>query len=162
MTGLNLAQKALVRRRLKRAALLGVSKRQRIHYTQGAKRWFYINQKIRAYKGEVPSYADCSAYVTGLYWDACLRYIRSGKIRRDFINGADWKAGYTGTQIRHGQRIHGTRKVGDLVFYAGTNGVINHVAIYVGSGKVVSFGSDPGPLLLPVNYRVVAQTRRYL
>jgi cell wall-associated NlpC family hydrolase len=48
------------------------------------------------------------------------------------------------------------------VFYAGSNGVINHVAIYVGNGKVVSFGSEPGPLLLNVNYRTVAQTRRYL
>ena len=162
MSGLNAARRVLVRRRIKRAALLGVRNRQRIHYTQGSQRWNYIARKVRAYKGEVPNYGDCSAYATGLYWDACLRYIRSGVIKRDFINGAGWKAGYTGTQIQHGKRVLGRRQVGDLVFYAGSTGVINHVAIYIGGGKVVSFGSEPGPLLLPVNYRTVAQTRRYL
>lgn len=60
--------------------------------------------------------------------------------------------GYTGTLIQNGKRVSASNlKPGDLVFY-GRHG-ISHVAIYVGSGRVVSHGSESGPLLLSTYYR---------
>lgn len=158
-TGLSWRQRILVRRRIKRAALTGYRNRNRIRYTQGGNRWWGINNRKRSYKGDYPRWGDCSAFATWCIWDGCLGYIRSGKIRTDFVNGAKWKAGFTGTMTGHGVRVSRPKLVGDLVFYGSP---INHVAIYVGGGNVVSFGSDPGPLLLAWNYRDVAQTRRYV
>ena len=60
--------------------------------------------------------------------------------------------GYTGTLINHGTRVSASNlRLGDLVFY-GRYG-ITHVAIYVGFGRVVSHGSESGPLLLSTYYR---------
>lgn len=51
---------------------------------------------------------------------------------------------------------------GDLVFYA-KNGVINHVAIYIGNGQVVHASSPKtGIKVSSVNYRTPACVRRYL
>lgn len=51
---------------------------------------------------------------------------------------------------------------GDLVFYA-KNGVVNHVAIYIGSGQVIHASSPKtGIKISSVNYRTVACVRRYL
>jgi cell wall-associated NlpC family hydrolase len=68
-------------------------------------------------------------------------------------NGLNYNGwGFTGTQIQHGKRISVVQlKPGDLVFY-GRHG-ISHVAIYVGNGRVVSHGSESGPLLLSTYYR---------
>jgi len=61
--------------------------------------------------------------------------------------------GYTGTQIQNGRRLSSVTlaRPGDLVFY-GRYG-ITHVAIYVGNGRVVSHGSESGPLLVSMYYR---------
>lgn len=51
---------------------------------------------------------------------------------------------------------------GDLVFYA-KNGVINHVAIYIGNGQVVHASSPKtGIKVSSVNYRTPSCVRRYL
>lgn len=51
---------------------------------------------------------------------------------------------------------------GDLVFYA-KNGVINHVAIYIGGGQVVHASSPKtGIKISSVNYRTPAAVRRFL
>lgn len=43
---------------------------------------------------------------------------------------------------------------GDLVFYAGSNGVVNHVAMYIGNGMIVNAGSSRTGILLNIyNYR---------
>jgi cell wall-associated NlpC family hydrolase len=51
---------------------------------------------------------------------------------------------------------------GDLLFYRGSNGQIGHVAMYLGDGKAVSHGSNPGPQIVRPNYRPIAQIRSYL
>lgn len=146
------------RERAVRAAMLGVKHRDRIRYTQHPRdRWDGIRRGCRAYKGSFPTSADCSSFVTWCLWDAL------GARGRDIVNGHGWSAGYTGTQCSHGKRVPLEKiRRGDLVFYAGAGGGINHVAIYVGDGKVVSHGSNPGPMVLPTSYRPVAQVRRYL
>lgn len=63
--------------------------------------------------------------------------------------------GFTGTLSVHGKRV-ATPKIGDLGFY-GAGWPYHHTVMCVGfkNGvpRVVSFGSDPGPFLLPYNYR---------
>lgn len=91
-----------------------------------------------------PHWEDCSSYATWCYWVAKLRD----------PNGMNYNGfGYTGTQINNGRRLYTMAQVrdGDLIFY-GRNG-ISHVAIYVGNGRVVSHGSESGPLLLSMYYR---------
>jgi hypothetical protein len=145
------------RERAVRSAMLGVKNRDKIRYTQQAARWDGINRGCRAYKGSYPTSADCSSFVTWCLWDAL------GGKGPDIVNGADWKQGYTGTQVNHGKRVSLDQiRRGDLVFYGGSGGIPGHVAMYVGDGKVVSHGSDPGPMILNTTYRPVVQVRRYL
>jgi hypothetical protein len=145
------------RERAVRSAMLGVKHRDKIRYTQLAARWNGIDRQCRAYKDDHPVKADCSSFVTWCLWDA----LGGPKAGKDIVNGASWKAGFTGTQCSHGRVVRKPRG-GDLVFYRSSNGTINHVAIYVGDGKVVSHGSDPGPQVLAANYRPIAEIRSYL
>lgn len=151
------------RQRAKRAAMLGYHNRDRINYTQGAARWEGIAHKDHASKGQYPRNADCSAYVSWCLWDSTRIYDLF-----DFANGASWTGGFTGTLTNHGVRVtSGWLLVGDLVFYGGTSSVPEHVAIVVSGGpiskaRVVSHGSQRGPLLLAANYRTINQCRRYI
>jgi cell wall-associated NlpC family hydrolase len=80
----------------------------------------------------------------------------------DHVNGAGWRAGYTGTLLQHGKLVRYRKAIGDLVIY-GNGPPGKHVAIYVGHGMVISHGSEAGPFHLPWNYRRdVMQTRRYI
>lgn len=151
-------QRRRARKRVVAAAYLGLRNAPAVHYTQGSRRWDGINLHKRAYKGQFPNYADCSAFATWCLWDATLRWRP-----RDFVNGEQWKAGYTGTQQNHGKRVTGRKLPGDLVFYGDQGGgVAEHVAVYVGKGLVVSHGSEGGPYLLAWNYRPVNEVRRYI
>jgi cell wall-associated NlpC family hydrolase len=151
--------KTTARERAVRAAMLGVNHRDAINYTQGASRWDGINRGLRAHRGQYPRNADCSSFVTWCLWDA----LGGSKAGADIVNGAEWKAGYTGTQCSHGKLVPLSRaQPGDLVFYAGPNGVVNHVAMLVAPGRVVSHGSSPGPMLLDATYRPVKEVRTYL
>ena len=159
-TGLNAYQRARSRRRAVTSARLALAHAPSVHYTQGVARWEGINEHRRAYRGEYPHHADCSAFTTWCLWDATLRYHP-----HDFVNGEHWQAGYTGTQQAHGRRlgVHEKKLPGDLVFYGNQGGgIAEHVAIYVGDGKVISHGSEGGPFLLAWNYRPVNETRRYI
>jgi hypothetical protein len=133
-----------------------------IHYTQGPRRWDGINQHLTVLKGQFPRYADCSSMATWLLWDAMHRPYGV----RDLVNGVNWTAGYTGTQITRGKRVvhDSSLKVGDLIFYGDQGGgVPKHVAIYIGAGKVFSHGSEAGPFILPLDYRSDRrQSRRYI
>jgi len=150
--------KTTARERAVRAAMLGVKHRDQIIYTQNPPRWDGINRACRAFRGQFPRSADCSSFVTWCIWDA----LGGQKSGADRVNGANWKAGYTGTQISHGRRVSPQdARPGDLVFY-GSGGQIGHVAILVDDNKVVSHGSNPGPMVLAANYRPIVQVRSYL
>ena len=148
------------------AALLGWRNRTAIHYTQGSRRWEGIDHRRDARKGQFPNYADCSAYATWCLWNGLL--LPFGK--PDVVNGAHWRAGFTGTQIRHGRAVAWTAEMrkGDLVFYANSGHTPTHVAIMVGrqprngTPMVISHGGESGPLYLPYNYRRIVQVRRYI
>jgi cell wall-associated NlpC family hydrolase len=151
--------KTTARERAVRAAMVGVSHCAAINYTQGPSRWEGISHELRSFRGQYPRNADCSSFVTWCLWDA-LGGQRAGD---DIVNGARWQAGYTGTQCSHGKVVPLSRaQPGDLVFYAGSNGAINHVAMLVAPGRVVSHGSQPGPMLLDAGYRPVKEVRSYL
>jgi cell wall-associated NlpC family hydrolase len=150
--------KTTARERAVRAAMLGVKHRDQISYTQKAARWDGINRVCRAFRGQFPHSADCSSFVTWCIWDA----LGGPKAGPDRVNGSNWSAGFTGTQTSHGRRVSmQDARPGDLVFY-GAGGTIGHVAMLVDDNKVVSHGSNPGPMVLAANYRPIAQIRSYL
>jgi hypothetical protein len=147
------------------AALLGYRNAGNIHYTQGSKRWQGIADTRYSKSGQYPNFADCSAFATWCLWNGLYVPYR----KPDVVNGAGWKAGYTGTMLGHGVAIRNIANVrwADCVLYgrAGTSGA--HVAILVGkrNGKlmVVSHGSEGGPYLVPYNYRSdIMSIRRYI
>ena len=141
----------------------GVKQAPLIHYSQQANRWEGINEKYNAFRGQQPSHADCSSYTTWILWAVLVNHYG---FRRDNVNNADWRSGYTGTQVNHGVRVkHKLNwRRGDLIFYGDQGGgVPKHVAMYVGNGMVVSHGSEGGPYYVPWNYRSDwASTRRYI
>jgi cell wall-associated NlpC family hydrolase len=129
-----------------------------IEYSEGANRWSGIADHRRAYKGQYPAAADCSAFYTWCLWDGTLREHPS-----DFVNGEQWLEGYTGTMIQHGSRVRSSGLlIGDAVFY-GPDAIPSHVAFYAGDGMVISHGSPGGPRYLHINYRSdFNQARRYI
>jgi cell wall-associated NlpC family hydrolase len=138
------------------AAVLGYHHREAIHYTQGASRWSGIDGHHKAWRGEYPPWADCSAYVTWCLWNGLDHFHHS-----DTVNGLHWWGGYTGTLLEHGLRVR-TPIPGDAVIY-GSGWPGEHVALYTGGGLVVSHGGESGPLLLPMHYRSdVLSVRRYI
>lgn len=142
-----------------RAALLGLSNREVIHYTQGARRWEGISRDLKAYKGEFPHYADCSSFATWCLWNGLDHF---GV--RDTVNGAGFRAGYTGTMLTHGKQVRNSANWlrGDLFIY-GHGHPGSHVAIHIGGGIVISHGSEAGPFKLKWNYRSdLMQVRRYI
>lgn len=141
------------------AAFLGVHNEPAIHYTQGPQRWSGINGNKKAWRGQFPNYADCSAFVTWCLWQGLDHYHV-----RDVVNGLNWKAGYTGSMLEHGEVITKGHQLqrGDAVIYGpATNGT--HTAIYVGGGKVISHGSEHGPNLCSINLGLpIKSIRRYI
>lgn len=160
VTGLNLTQRIRVRKRIVVAAYTCLHHSARMAYSQRPDRWVGITKRRRSYKGEVPETSDCSSSSTWEVWDAVQRYWPLP----DFVNGENWRGGYTGTMQDHGRRLgKRERKLpGDMVFYGDQGGgVAEHVATYVGRGLVVSHGS-PGAHLLQWDYRPVNEVRRYI
>lgn len=136
-----------VAERVVAAAIYGWAHRDVIHYTQDARRMTDFLPPPN-----VPNYTDCSAYVTWAY--------KSGGAPDP--NGFHYNGyGFTGSQLANGERVSlAALHLADLVFYG--EPVVGHVAVYVGSGKVVSHGSEAGPLLLDLHYRGdVNSARRY-
>jgi cell wall-associated NlpC family hydrolase len=150
-------QRSHARRRAVQAALLGARNKWLIHYTQGGARWQGIARNLQSRRGKFPRYADCSSFATWCIWNA----IKVTYGSRDVVNGAAWRAGFTGTMIRHGSRVSGLQP-GDCILYGRwPNG--GHVSIYVGRGLCVSHGSESGPNLIPWRYRGdVLAIRRYI
>lgn len=165
VSGLSATRRADARRRARDAALLGYRNAAKIHYTQGSRRWDGINDTDYSAKGEYPNYADCSAYATWCLWNGLYVPYKV----RDTVNGAAWKAGYTGTMLANGKPVVHLKNVlhGDCVIYGKKGSTGAHTAIVVGKAKgqimVVSHGSEGGPYYLPYNYRTdIMSIRRYI
>lgn len=140
------------------AAVLGVVHSAQIHYTQGAQRWQGIRLDKRAWKGQYPTEADCSAFFTWCVGWCGLTHYHC----HDRMNGEKWGGGYTGTLMTHGQQVHSNFQHGDAVLY-GHGFPDEHVAIYVGGGMVISHGSEIGPLKCSMHYRSdLQQVRRFI
>lgn len=71
---------------------------------------------------------------------------------------------YSGSQAKMGKKVtSATMKPGDLVFYAGSNGQVNHVAIYIGNGQVVHAASRRSGIKISTwNYRTPVAIRNML
>jgi cell wall-associated NlpC family hydrolase len=161
-SGLSDAHRAHARKLVAENCRRMVANKNSIHYTQSAARW----EGIRLYKSAVrdtyPKHADCSSTHTWLMWDAMHRPYGV----RDLVNRLNWKAGYTGTMYKRGKAVEHDEnlKIGDAIFYGDQGGGIpEHVATYVGGGKVFSHGSEGGPYILGLDYRSDRRmSRRYI
>jgi cell wall-associated NlpC family hydrolase len=163
-SGLNKHQRIIARERTTQAALLSLHHAAELHYTMGSERWEGITQHLVAQHGHYPKHADCSAFATWCLWNGLYVPFKVN----DVVNRDSWNGGYTGTMAQHGLRVQHEGDVirGDCVLY-GPKPTYEHVAIVVGRHKgklmVVSNGSEPGPFLLPFDYRSdVGQIRRYI
>lgn len=158
-SGLNWKHRKRARQMTMQALNLALRNKESLHYTQGPKRWDGIANNKKAYRGQFPYFADCSSFATWAIWNGLDHYDV-----RDTVNGAAWKAGYTGTMLSHGKQVMLRRnwRRGDCLIY-GTGFPGEHTAVYVGGGYVISFGSEPGPFKLPWDYRSdLMQVRRYI
>lgn len=154
---LSAKDRATSRRLIRQACHLMLDHASSVHYSQAANRWEGIANAMRAWKGQYPKHSDCSSAATWILWQA---YYHFGL--HDKVNGENWKAGYTGTLSRHGKRIYGTPKIGDLVLY-GQGYPYEHVAVSLGGRLVWSHGSEAGPFLLDIDYRPDrAMVRRFI
>jgi cell wall-associated NlpC family hydrolase len=137
-----------------KAAIYAASRAYMIHYTQSGARMQGVRERIRLPR--VPSYEDCSSFVTWLYW----------LVGAPDPNGLRFNGfGFTGTQIANGRRISESFiRPGDLVFYGGWTrwSAPTHVAIYIGGGRVVSHGSEIGPIVSSMHYRSINRIISYL
>lgn len=163
VSGLNRDQRAIARHLVTQAALLGHRHAAAIHYTQSSERWEGIDSHRIAAAGQYARHFDCSSFATWCLWNGL--HLPFGV--PDVVNGLSWSAGFTGTMAAHGRRVDhvANARRGDCVLYgAGPN--YEHTAVIVGRKRgellVVSHGSEPGPFLLPYDYRTPAQIRRYI
>lgn len=71
---------------------------------------------------------------------------------------------YSGSQAQMGKKVtSATMKPGDLIFYAGSNGKVNHVAIYIGNGRIVHAASRRSGIKISTwNYRTPVAIRSML
>lgn len=71
---------------------------------------------------------------------------------------------YSGSQAQMGKAVTSANmRPGDLVFYAGSNGRVNHVAIYIGNGQVVNAASRKSGIKISTwNYRTPVAIRNVL
>lgn len=162
---MNKAQRRRARLAAADAAWLAYNHRSRVHYTQGARRWEGIKDTRYSAKDQYPNYADCSAFATWCIWNGLYVLYK----KKDVVNAAAWKAGYTGTMIEHGKPIRYVKNVltGDCVIYGSSRTNTKHTAIVVskrnGVPMVISHGSEGGPYFLPYNYRSdIVAIRRYI
>lgn len=126
------------------SALLSVRHRALIHYTQGGLRMIGVTRRIMP--PDFPHWMDCSSgYTWWKYAGGAPDPNRLG------YNGQ----GYTGTQSVWGIVYAWVRApLTAAVFYSNSRGVIAHIAMVVVMGsKVVSMGSENGPVLTTIAYR---------
>lgn len=135
---------------------------EQVHYTKDLEvRWDAIRREVTVHGGHLlPFTSDCSGTASWLLW---LALHHSFGVR-DVVNDLGWRAGYTGTMVKHGESVDPLRggKIGDCIFYGGTRQIPGHVAVKVAPGHVFSHGSERGPFFLPTDYRTdIMGARRY-
>lgn len=71
---------------------------------------------------------------------------------------------YSGAQAKMGKAVtSGNMKPGDLIFYAGSGGQVNHVAMYIGNGQIVHAASRKSGIKISTwNYRTPVAIRNVL
>lgn len=162
VSGLSRHNREVARARVKEAAFVGLHHAPQMHYTQNSVgRWEGIHLHLVARNGHFPNHADCSGFATWCVWNGL--FVPFGV--RDTVSNSSWNYGYTGSMVNHGKRVRSFHSIlpGDLAFYGNPVGSTGHVAVCVGGGLVISFGSEPGPFLLPIKYRSdFGQIRRYI
>lgn len=95
--------------------------------------------------------ADCSGFVQSVY--AHFGYSLSRTSREQAQN-----AGYTEISLKESEL-----EPGDLIFYARDNGVVYHVALYIGDGKVVhAANSKAGIIISEYTYMKPYKARRII
>lgn len=124
-------------------ALWGYNNRVSIHYAE-----FRPMTHMDALQ-LLPVSEDCSTFAT--------KDFKFAKVADP--NGLNYNGyGNTGTMRQHGRVVSlADAKPGDLVHYNDPQ----HVAVYVGHDRVVTHGSEVGPLLSAVDYRPIAEIRTY-
>lgn len=110
------------------------------HYSMGADRWQGVTAifgKVAVVKGVIPrlKVGDCSAGYTR--WILFALEQSLGRVPRDVVNGADWRAGYTGSIYRVCKHVT-SPQIGDAILYP------NHVTgVYnVAARTCISHGRD--------------------
>jgi cell wall-associated NlpC family hydrolase len=164
VSGVTRDQRIRARDRVIQAALLAHHHAREVHYTTGVRRWQGIDEKRNARLGMYPTEADCSSFATWCLWNGLFLGFGLG----DNVNGAHWRAGYTGTMLDHGKQVRAVTNVqrGDLVLY-GSGPPCEHVTVVISiKGRVpmvISHGSEAGPFYLEYDYRSdIYQIRRYI
>lgn len=90
--------------------------------------------------------ADCSGFVQAVYADFGYSIPRTSREQ----------AAYAGTTVSESEM-----RPGDLVFYTNSSGTVNHVAMYIGDGKIVhAANSRQGIIRSSVRYRDIYRVRR--
>lgn len=71
---------------------------------------------------------------------------------------------YSGSQAKMGKAVSSSEmRPGDLIFYANSRGVINHVAMYIGNGQIVHAASSRSGIKISTwNYRTPKAIRNVL
>ena len=95
--------------------------------------------------------ADCSGFVQSVYAHFNYSLSRTSKEQAK-------TAGYTDVSLKESEL-----QPGDLIFYAKSNGVVYHVALYIGDGKVVhAANSKSGIIVSEYNYMKPYKARRVI
>jgi len=160
VSGLSADERSHARRIAVAAFKLAYQHAPSVHYTQSSARFGGIRGGLRYADGQYPTYEDCSSMYTWCLWNALTSV--GGRGFSDIVNGAGWRAGYTGTLLSHGEKVD-NRMPGDAVLY-GRGFPGSHVAMVAeNTDMVYSHGSEGGPYYVKWNYRSdVMQVRRYI
>ncbi len=96
--------------------------------------------------------ADCSGFIWAVYTKCGLNVSRLGLPRT------------SSDMARDGKKVTlATIQPGDLVFYGNRKGTVDHVAMYIGNGKVIhESGRREGCKISNMNYRTIITMRNYL
>lgn len=136
---------------------LVINHRGSIHYTQSPRRMSGVRNHLLP--PQFGAWEDCSSEAT---WIAYVMHRAAQRFGGSFPdpNGLAYNGqGYTGTQTTHGVPVNAfSAPIGAFVFYGWP---IGHVAVKKRMDRVMSMGSERGPLDEAVGYRTPTAARAY-